>query len=85
MMSPNIHLGNCSFAIAGTKNPYIKVQTFPFWYFLRDYQISSDLYHVSFSKMTSSVDLKLLKATKFPAEFSQKVDMSKVNVEVMKK
>ncbi|CAD6583195.1 MAG: hypothetical protein ASARMPREDX12_001205 [Alectoria sarmentosa] len=35
--------------------------------------------------MASSVDAKLLKLTKFPAEFSQKVDMQKVNVEVMKK
>ncbi len=35
--------------------------------------------------MASSVDAKLLKATKFPPEFSQKVDMQKVNVEVMKK
>jgi serine/arginine repetitive matrix protein 1 len=31
------------------------------------------------------VDEKLLKATKFPPEFNQKVDMQKVNVEVMKK
>ena len=36
-------------------------------------------------KMASSVDAKLLKSTKFPPEFSQKVDMQKVNVEVMKK
>ncbi|KAL9121457.1 MAG: hypothetical protein Q9187_001994 [Circinaria calcarea] len=35
--------------------------------------------------MATSVDAKLLKQTKFPAEFSQKVDMQKVNVEVMKK
>ncbi|MCJ1234419.1 hypothetical protein MMC14_002380 [Varicellaria rhodocarpa] len=35
--------------------------------------------------MTTSVDAKLLKQTKFPPEFSQKVDMQKVNVEVMKK
>lgn len=35
--------------------------------------------------MAMSVDAKLLKQTKFPAEFSQKVDMRKVNVEVMKK
>lgn len=35
--------------------------------------------------MASSVDAKLLKQTKFPPEFSHKVDMSKVNVEVMKK
>jgi len=35
--------------------------------------------------MASSVDEKLLKATKFHPEFNQKVDMQKVNVEVMKK
>lgn len=35
--------------------------------------------------MASSVDAKLLKSTKFPQEFAQKVDMQKVNVEVMKK
>ena len=37
------------------------------------------------STMASSVDAKLLKQTKFPPEFNQKVDMKKVNVEVMKK
>ena len=35
--------------------------------------------------MAMSVDAKLLKQTKFPIEFNQKVDMKKVNVEVMKK
>jgi len=35
--------------------------------------------------MASSVDAKLLKQTKFPPDFSQKVDMKKVNIEVMKK
>jgi hypothetical protein len=35
--------------------------------------------------MATSVDAKLLRQTKFPPEFSQKVDMKKVNVEVMKK
>ena len=35
--------------------------------------------------MATSVDAKLLKSTKFPPEFGQKVDMKKVNVEVMKK
>lgn len=35
--------------------------------------------------MATSVDAKLLKQTKFPPEFSQKVDMQKVNIEVMKK
>jgi serine/arginine repetitive matrix protein 1 len=33
----------------------------------------------------ASVDAKLLRQTKFPTEFNQKVDMTKVNVEVMKK
>lgn len=33
----------------------------------------------------TSVDAKLLKSTKFPAEFNQKVDFQKVNLEVMKK
>ena len=35
--------------------------------------------------MATGVDAKLLKSTKFPPEFSQKVDMQKVNVQVMKK
>jgi serine/arginine repetitive matrix protein 1 len=35
--------------------------------------------------MAASVDEKLLKSTKFPPEFNQKVDMKKVNIEVMKK
>lgn len=35
--------------------------------------------------MASSVDSKLLKQTKFPPEFSRKVDMTRVNIEVMKK
>jgi hypothetical protein len=35
--------------------------------------------------MASTVDAKLLRATKFPPEFNQKVDMQKVNLEVMKK
>ncbi|KAG4220018.1 hypothetical protein PC116_g31503 [Phytophthora cactorum] len=35
--------------------------------------------------MASSVDAKLLRATKFPPEFNQKVDMQKVNLQVMKK
>ncbi|KAJ5124400.1 Splicing factor PWI [Penicillium bovifimosum] len=34
--------------------------------------------------MASSVDAKLLKRTKFPPEFNKKVDMTKVNVEVLK-
>jgi hypothetical protein len=39
----------------------------------------------SLAKMASSVDAKLLKQTKFPPEFNRKVDMTKVNIEVMKK
>ncbi|KAH8694106.1 PWI domain-containing protein [Talaromyces proteolyticus] len=35
--------------------------------------------------MGSNVDAKLLRQTKFPPEFSKKVDMTKVNIEVMKK
>jgi serine/arginine repetitive matrix protein 1 len=35
--------------------------------------------------MAATVDQKLLRQTKFPPEFNQKVDMQKVNVEVMKK
>ncbi|KAL8694054.1 MAG: hypothetical protein Q9218_001232 [Villophora microphyllina] len=35
--------------------------------------------------MATNVDAKLLKQTKFPSEFNQKVDMRKVNVEVLKK
>lgn len=35
--------------------------------------------------MAEAVDQKLLKQTKFPPEFTQKVDMRKVNIEVMKK
>ncbi|KAK2839229.1 hypothetical protein FQN49_006342, partial [Arthroderma sp. PD_2] len=31
------------------------------------------------------MDAKLLKSTKFPPEFAKKVDMTKVNIEVMKK
>lgn len=35
--------------------------------------------------MATTVDAKLLRQTKFPPEFSRKVDMTKVNIEVMKK
>ncbi|KAK3986674.1 hypothetical protein QBC44DRAFT_372847 [Cladorrhinum sp. PSN332] len=35
--------------------------------------------------MATGVDAKLLKSTKFPPEFNQKVDMTKVNLQVMKK
>ncbi|KAK3328816.1 hypothetical protein B0H66DRAFT_526216 [Apodospora peruviana] len=34
--------------------------------------------------MATGVDAKLLKSTKFPPEFNQKVDMQKVNLQVMK-
>lgn len=37
------------------------------------------------TNMATAVDQKLLRQTKFPPEFNQKVDMKKVNVEVMKK
>lgn len=35
--------------------------------------------------MASKVDARLVKATKFPPEFNQKVDTEKVNMPVMKK
>lgn len=35
--------------------------------------------------MATPVDEKLLRQTKFPPEFKQKVDMTKVNIEVIKK
>ncbi len=35
--------------------------------------------------MASKVDARLLKSTKFPPEFNQRVDMKKVNEQVMKK
>jgi hypothetical protein len=35
--------------------------------------------------MASSVDQKRLKATKFPPEFDKKVDIEKVNIDLMKK
>lgn len=35
--------------------------------------------------MAMAVDAKLLRTTKFPPQFNQKVDMQKVNVDVMKK
>ncbi|KAI9806835.1 MAG: Serine/arginine repetitive matrix protein 1 [Piccolia ochrophora] len=35
--------------------------------------------------MATTVDMKMLKQTKFPPEFNQKVDMQKVNLEVMKR
>jgi hypothetical protein len=41
--------------------------------------------HCRTTIMATGVDARLLKSTKFPAEFSQKVDMQKVNLQVMKK
>ncbi|KAG7121989.1 PWI domain-containing protein like [Verticillium longisporum] len=35
--------------------------------------------------MATGVDARLLKSTKFPPEFNQKVDMQKVNLQVIKK
>jgi serine/arginine repetitive matrix protein 1 len=35
--------------------------------------------------MVSATDARLLKQTKFPPEFNQKVDVKKINIEVMKK
>ena len=35
--------------------------------------------------MATGVDAKLLKSTKFPSDFNKKVDMQKVNLQVMKK
>lgn len=35
--------------------------------------------------MASRTDARLMKSTKFPPEFSKKVDMQKVNLQVMKK
>ena len=40
---------------------------------------------VTSEDMATAVDQKLLRQTKFPPEFSQKVDVKKVNIEVMKK
>ena len=47
--------------------------------------LNSPLDNRFFVNMAASVDTKLLRQTKFPPEFNQKVDMNKVNVEVMKK
>jgi len=37
------------------------------------------------TKLTTDVDKRLLRTTKFPAEFNVKVDMTKVNLPVIKK
>ncbi|KAF1353662.1 PWI domain-containing protein [Delphinella strobiligena] len=36
------------------------------------------------NRITTNVDQKLLRTTKFPAEFNQKVDTSKINIPVIK-
>jgi serine/arginine repetitive matrix protein 1 len=36
-------------------------------------------------RLTTDVDKRLLRTTKFPAEFNVKVDMTKVNIPVIKK
>lgn len=40
---------------------------------------------LQYAVMAATVDQKLLRATKFPPEFNTKVDMQKVNLQVMKK
>lgn len=37
------------------------------------------------AKLTTDVDKRLLRTTKFPPEFNVKVDMTKVNIPVIKK
>lgn len=59
---------------------YSQLSTFPL---LQDAYCSKQSHWVVI--MASTVDQKLLKQTKFPPEFNQRVDMQKVNVEVMKK
>lgn len=36
-------------------------------------------------RLTTNVDQKLLRTTKFPPEFNTKVDMKKVNIQIIKK
>jgi len=47
--------------------------------------LSSRLTGAKPASMATGVDAKLLKSTKFPPEFNRKVDMQKVNIQVMKK
>jgi hypothetical protein len=47
--------------------------------------VSPPLHRRRTASMATGVDAKLLKSTKFPPEFNQKVDMQKVNIQVMKK
>lgn len=37
------------------------------------------------AKLTTNVDKRLLRTTKFPPEFNTKVDMRKVNIHIIKK
>ena len=37
------------------------------------------------NRLTTNVDQRLLRTTKFPAEFNTKVDMKKVNIHIIKK
>lgn len=37
------------------------------------------------AKLTTNVDQRLLRTTKFPAEFNTKVDMKKINIHIIKK
>ena len=52
---------------------------------LQSSRLGSFVFLHNWVKMATPVDAKLLKQTKFPPEFSRKVDMTKVNIEVMKK
>lgn len=47
--------------------------------------IVSDIGHATMNRITTNVDQKLLRTTKFPAEFNQKVDTTKINIPVIKK
>lgn len=41
--------------------------------------------HNIMNRITTNVDQKLLRTTKFPPEFNQKVDTTKINIPVIKK
>lgn len=61
-------------------------QHFPHKFFIRISRIRRQFSSsISIFSMATRVDVKLLRQTKFPPEFSHKVDMTKVNIEVMKK
>lgn len=72
------------FSLVSSRNLSKKVDVPSFELFITTF-ISSSCATYRSSIMASSVDAKLLKSTKFPVEFNQKVDMQKVNVEVLKK